>query len=57
MNILLWLAFSLGAWCAVAGVAGLVLGRLIAFGTGALVVTPRPSLWPVSPTAAKRLYR
>jgi hypothetical protein len=57
MNILLWLAFSLGAWCAVAGVAGLVLGRLIAFGTGALVVTPRPSLWPVSPTAANRLYR
>jgi hypothetical protein len=57
MNIVLWLAFSLVAWCAVAGVAGLLLGRLIAFGTGALAVTPRASLWPVSPTAAKRLYR
>jgi hypothetical protein len=57
MSILLWLALSLGAWCALAGVAGLLLGRLIAFGTGTFVVTPRPSIWPVSPTAAKRLYR
>jgi hypothetical protein len=32
MNIYLWLAVSFSAWFGVAGVAGLLLGRLIACG-------------------------
>jgi hypothetical protein len=43
MNVCLWLAFSLSVWCAVAGVTGLLLGQLIAFGTEPLAQASRPS--------------
>jgi hypothetical protein len=56
MNIYLWLAVSLSAWCAVAGVAGLLLGHLIAFGTEPLVLAPRAAAdhlaAPVVPTCS-----
>jgi len=39
MNVYLWTAVSVAVWCLSSCIAGLVLGRLIAFGTQPLIAT------------------